>query len=829
MVKNLQAMKILFISLFILVSSTSWAQTKQTRTIASARKTTEITIDGKVNPDEWKGASVFTDFVELRPNPGRKEAEVHKTIAYLLYDDEGIYFGGTAFEATPDSISKELVGRDGFGNNDFVGVIFDTYKDNLNAFEYFVTPLNEQFDAKQAPNPNGDSEDFSWNAVWESATSIHEQGWSFELFIPFSSIRFPDKAVQDWGINIVRRRQISGQQVFWNEINPTANGFLTQEGYVTGFTNIKPPIRLQLSPYVSYYTNHYPSSDPKISSFTTQFNGGMDLKWGINQAFTLDATLIPDFGQVQSDARIDNLSPFEVRYNENRSFFTEGTELFNKGNLFYSRRIGGAPINYYSVYDQVGANEELISNPSESKLFNASKISGRTESGLGIGILNAVTSSTYAVIEDTLTGGHRKIETDPLTNYNVFILNKSLKNNSSVSFVNTSVLRSGQFYDANVAAIMFDLNNEANTYGGGGQFNTSQHFNDPTNANDFGYSHSIYFGKTSGKFRYNFWQDLADKKFSSNDLGYYTNNNYMVQGVWIGLSDQKPNAWRNNINVNINMSYNRLLRPIGDGNPMFKSKQINVNINGQHTSLAWFGLNSNINFAENDFYEPRLEGSYFRRGASALIGTWFETNSNKAYSINPEIFYRHYFNFYNSSALDLELGQNWRVTQKFSIKLNLEYKPRWNNVGFSSFSDLDKPIFANRDVHTYETSIKSKFNFTNRMGITLVGRHYASTIKNKQLFDLEKNGRLTKNNSNPSANNRTLNFFNLDVVYTWQIAQGSFVNLVWKYSINRFDDYYKADYFANLKDTFRENQNNNISLRIIYFLDYNTIRGPKKT
>lgn len=243
-----------------------------------------------------------------------------------------------------------------------------------------------------------------------------------------------------------------GRTIFWNHVDQNINGFLTQEGYWTGLTNIKPPIRLQLSPYLSYYTNHFPSNLPDKSNYTTQVNGGMDLKWGINQSFTLDATLIPDFGQVQSDAQVLNLTPFEVRFNENRSFFTEGTELFNKGGLFYSRRIGGTPINLYSVYDQLGNNESVISNPTETKLLNATKISGRTQHGLGIGVLNAVTSETTAIIENKETGEKRSLVTDPLTNYNVFVLNKSLKYNSSVSLINTNVLRTGSTYDANVSA-----------------------------------------------------------------------------------------------------------------------------------------------------------------------------------------------------------------------------------------------------------------------------------------------------------------------------------------------------------------------------------------
>lgn len=127
----------------------------------------------------------------------------------------------------------------------------------------------------------------------------------------------------------------------------------------------------------------------------------MDLKYGINQAFTLDATLIPDFGQVQSDNQVLNLTPFEVKYNEYRPFFTEGTELFSKGNLFYSRRIGGQPLHEYDVYDNLDSNETVIKNPTESKLINAIKVSGRTQSGLGIGFLNAITQAEYATIENT--------------------------------------------------------------------------------------------------------------------------------------------------------------------------------------------------------------------------------------------------------------------------------------------------------------------------------------------------------------------------------------------------------------------------------------------
>jgi hypothetical protein len=199
-------------------------------------------------------------------------------------------------------------------------------------------------------------------------------------------------------------------------------GFLTQEGIWKGVSHIKPPLRLQFSPYFSVYANHYPYNLPDQKNWTGQVNGGLDVKYGINQAFTLDATLIPDFGQVQSDNLVLNLTPFEVKYNEYRNFFTEGTELFSKGNLFYSRRIGGSPIHEYDVYNNLDSNETVIKNPTESKLINATKISGRTQNGLGIGFLNAITKPQYATIENTATKEERQELTDPLTNYNVLFL-----------------------------------------------------------------------------------------------------------------------------------------------------------------------------------------------------------------------------------------------------------------------------------------------------------------------------------------------------------------------------------------------------------------------
>ncbi|HET9055574.1 MAG TPA: DUF5916 domain-containing protein [Chitinophagaceae bacterium] len=800
------------------------AQTSPVKELKAKRTIATIKVDGLINEPEWKEAPAALGYTEFRPTPHRKEEDANRTEAFILYNNEGIYIGGFNYERTKDSIATELKGRDGFGTNDFIGIIFDTYKDHLNGFEYFVTPLGEQWDAKVAPNNNGNEEDFSWNAVWQSAAVIHQNGWSYEIFIPYSAIRFSSKQVQDWGMNITRRRQKTGQQVTWNPIDVNKNGFLTQEGYLKGLENIKPPLRLQFSPYFSIYQNHYPLNQPGKSNWINQINGGVDVKYGINQAFTLDMTLIPDFGQVQSDNQVLNLTPFEVRFNENRSFFTEGTELFGKGGLFYSRRIGGQPLHYWDAQ-----NNNATKNPSESKLINATKISGRTHNGLGIGVLNAITQTQHATIEDASTKEQYKYETNPLTNYNVLTLDQTLKNNSSISLINTNVWRSGKDYDANVTAFLFDLNDKKNSWNVGGKFANSNLIGiNGDGKNISGYNHNLYFGKTSGFVRFNISQELADKKYNHSDLGYFTNNNYIDQYFWTGLLWTKPKGWHNRLNLNFNFWYSRLFSKFEGVDNLYQRSGLNINANAQTKKLSFVGVYINYNFKENDFYEPRASGTFFKRGASIGGGGWFNSNEAKRYSYSAEGSVRKTINFYNGWNMNLSLGHNFRFNNKFSISHRISFEPRFNNVGFATFDNNNKPIFGKRDRNTIENTLNLKYNFNNKTGITFRARHYWSKVKNKELFDLNADGTLAKNNIFTGNADRNVNFFNIDMVYTWQFAPGSFINIVWKNSIVDFRDQVERSYFKNLRNTFDADQNNNLSLRVIYFLDYLQLRKKKR-
>jgi hypothetical protein len=815
----------LFICLAFFVSTTSASAQTTPKKLPAKRTTLPVKIDGILDDAAWKDAPAALGYTEFRPTPFKKEDSAIRTECYMLYNDEGIYFSGYCHEKTKDSIAAELVGRDGFGTNDYVGIIFDTYNDKINGFEYFVTPYGEQWDAKMSPNQNGNSEDFSWNSVWKSAAVIHNDGWSFEMFIPFSAIRFSKKNIQDWGLNITRRRRKTEQQVTWNPIDVNVNGFLTQEGYWTGLENIQPPLRLQFSPYLSYYVNHYPFKEKGLKDWTSSVNGGMDLKYGINQAITLDMTLIPDFGQVQSDNQILNLTPFEVKYNENRPFFTEGTELFNKGNFFYSRRIGGTPLHFDDVDGMKNANEHIVKNPTEAKLLNATKISGRLQGTLGIGFFNAVTNEQYATGADEL-GHERKIQTSPLTNYNIIVLDQSLKHNSSITFVNTSVLRSGKDYDAVVTAGLFDLFDKSNTWNFGGKLATSNLFNTSQSKTVTGYGHQLYFAKASGRFNFNLNEELANNDFTSNDLGYFTNANYLNHSLWVGYRWTKPTSWYNNIYLNFNSFYSRMYKP-----SRYQNANINMNVNGQLKNLWQPGIGFGYEPKSNNFYEPRVDGRVFKGWSDWFINGWVQTNSAKKYFLYTELLYVSR-NMFDSKRYQWFIDETFRFGPKLSVGNSLTFAPQTNNVGFAIKDSANgEPIFGRRNVHSVENTLNIKYSFKSKMVLTARIRHYWSRVDYKELFALNQDGTLTKTNYVDKVN-QNLNDFYINALFTWEFAPGSFINIAWK---NNAQDFLRRplgfagdSYFKNVDRTLSSPQNNNFSVKIIYFLDYLQIKNSKK-
>jgi hypothetical protein len=805
------------ISILVSVLLSTFVISAQDKTIQAIRTDQVIKLDGVINEAAWKASPVITGLIEMRPTFGRVEDSRNKTEIYILYDDNAVYFGGKLYESNKDSIATQLSGRDQIGVTDFIGIVFDTYQDKINGMGFYVTPLNEQFDLKYSIGMNN-GEDLSWNAVYSTAAKIDNDGWSFEMKIPYSAIRFSKEAVQNWNIHIIRRRAKSGQQFSWSPIDPTKFGFMNQAGTLIGLKDIKPPLRLSFSPYFSTYL----SKNPNVSKdWKVNVNGGMDVKYGISDGFTMDMTLIPDFGQVQSDNQILNLSPFEVKFNENRQFFTEGIELFSKGNLFYSRRIGGQPIHYYDI--NLAPGETITKNPVETKLINATKISGRTKKKLGIGFFNAITKPQYAEVEDQF-GGKHEVQTNPLTNYNIMVLDQGLKNNSRVTLINTNVWRSGKDYDANVTALDWDLYDNNVDWNVWGQVNHSRLIDyEAPGKTVKGYMYNLFLGKFKGRFNFDVHRFFVDDKYNQSDMGFFTNNNYVTHGFYAGYKWVKPKSFYNNIYINLNGNYSQLYKP-----RQYQDFRLNGNVNGQMKNLWSVGVNFDVRPEANDFYEARIPDQVFKRPGSWMKGAWVNSNRAKKYTISAELYHRH-SNRYNTNNYETYFGQDYRFSSKLTVGLSHFLGFYNNDYGFAYVAPTqDSVITGLRRRRTAENVLNVRYNFNNMMGLTFRLRHYWSKVDYKEFFNLKEDGyaeSISTVSTNPNVN---LNLFNIDMNYSWQFAPGSFINVNWKTASELFDQIVHERYYKNLRKTIETPQATSFSVKVIYFLDYLDIKGKGK-
>ena len=803
-----------YIFLFFLLSYTLVCQAQDPsvqKKLQAVRTTESPKIDGILDDHCWIVVPIATDFFEIRPVPGRVEGKEKRTEMKVLYDDAAVYVYARMYDH-PDSVSHELVSRDNIGNADFISIVFDPFYDKMNGNGFFVTAAGVQFDAKYSQI--GD-EDENWNAVWESAVKIDDKGWTAEMKIPYSALRFSAKEIQNWGLNFSRRIQRTNVQTFWNFVNPNVNGFINQEGLWMGVKDIKPPLRLSFSPYLSAYVNHYPANIPGIKNTTARFNGGMDVKYGINNSFTLDMTLVPDFGQVQSDNRILNLTPFEVKFNENRQFFTEGTELFNKGDLFYSKRIGSIP-KYYNRSD-ISSTETIIKDQSEAKVLNATKVSGRTAKGLGIGIFNAITKAMQTEVEDQ-QGSIRETETQPLTNYNILVFDQSLKNNSSATFINTNVLRQGSAYDANVSALLFNLNDKKNVYffNGAGKMSYLKGATSRT-----GFNYEFKGGKQSGNFRWSYNQVYADDKFDKSDMGFFTNNNFLDQFVRFGYNNYKPTSWYNQLESWLNFEYSRRVNP-GD----YQRFGVVTGAWVQFKSIWSVEVDLDYGPEGNDFYEAR-NGQLYRTPARFGASVYVNPNNAKAYNFGGNV---KYFKkeLFNGREYNFYFFQNLRLNDRIAFGLDLNFNPSYDYVSWIK-AQGDQAIFSRYNRNTVENSFDAKYSFSNKMGVSVVLRHYWSDRRNKEFYLLTNQGTLAAYQGAPlTAMDRNYNVFNVDLIYVWQFAPGSELTLSYKQAAETNDDFYTKRYNRNLEDILSAPQNKSLSVKVLYYIDYLNLRKKGK-
>jgi len=791
------------ITIFICIASFlfSFSQTKKS---VSTKKTTEnISIDAELNETSWKDAEIATDFVSLEPKNGTPIPEEFKTEVKILYSDNAIYVGAKLYDPNPKKILKELVERDELGTSDFFGIFINGYNDGQQEFRFFVTAANGQIDTNFT---SAEGEDGSWNAIWESNAKITDFGYVVEMKIPYAALRFPEKDKQTWGLNFFREVRRERQKYTWSPIDNKIGAISQQAGILTGIENIKTPTRLFLIPYSSFYLS---GSDAQKTK--GELKGGLDVKYGINDAFTLDAILVPDFGQTKYDNVILNLGPFEQQFNENRPFFTEGTDLFSKGNLLYSRRIGQTP----DLNLNVAANES-VAYPGAVNLLNAMKISGRDKDGLGIGFLNAITEKTMATATNSIDNSTRQVEVSPLTNYNVMVFDQRFNQNSSVTFINTNVTRNGSFRDANVTGLLFDLNNKTNKYNLSGGLKSSS-INDVENKN--GYNASLYFAETNGKFRYSFGSEYMSKDFEINDLGINFRTNYYSFSGNTNFRILNPNKTFNTFRINLN-SYFEFYTPTNQ----IQASNFNVNLNSTNKKNHYFGAGINFNpFKNYDYYEPRVADRYFVNPTNVGGFLYFSSNYNYKFAVDINPYITHVIN-QNRYEAGINISPRYRFNDKFSLTYSFDYFKQQNDIGFIDFEGSNI-IFARRNRDTYTNSISSKFSISSVMNFNLSVRHYWSLAENNKINNLNEDGSLALNTTYTGNKNSNFSTWNLDLSYSWWFAPGSQMSILYRNNAATFDRTINKNFNSNFSNLLQDNLNHILSISIRYFIDYNQAKN----
>lgn len=785
----------------------------------------KITIDGLLNESSWTSTNVAAPFIQIKPEPGKPSQSL--TSVQLLYDQDAIYFGFFCQDPL-DSISKVLSLRDDYHPNcDIIGIFLDTYNDNQNGFYFGLTSKGVQLDAKIAANDYNDK----LNLVWHSAVQIVENGWIAEIRIPYSALRFPQKEVQDWGVNFGRQIARNREESSWVAVNPDLENMLLESGDITNIKNISPPLRLALIPYVSAYADEVRNADGS-KSLLRSFNGGMDIKYGINEAFTLDVTLVPDFGQVVFDQQVLNLSPFEVQFNENRQFFTEGMELFNKAGIFYSRRIGiQAP--YKVTQTMLQPNEYLENAPGSSQLYNASKISGRNSKGLGIGVFNAVNAEQIGTAVSTIDETRRAVLISPLTNYNVVVFDQNLKNNSSITFTNTNVWRSGSFYDANVSAFNFNLNSNNNDYNFNGKGIVSSQF-DQTNT--LGHNINLNLQKQRGALIGGIGYLEESDTYDPNDMGFNYNNNRRIFEISTSYREFKP-KWETLMKwtVNANFSQSYLYNP-----QVFTGNMGTLNFFTVTKKFNAMGFNIGYTpRATRDYFEPRTWGAVFNIPQYFFINSWVSSNYQKPIAIDAGI---NYVAYQNSPwrQFAYNVSPRIRVADALFFTYSLEKELQFNNLGYAiAFGEptqqIDGILFGARDRNTTVQALAADYIMTNRMALSLRLRHYRSTLKYHSYYSLQADGNLQQLNSytgltaqGSSAYDINYNAFTIDFVYRWVFMPGSEVNIVWKNSVFMGNDAVSTPYWQDLSSILQTGARNSFSMKLIYWLDAQQFKKSKQ-
>ncbi len=813
-----------FCLLFLLLAGASDALLAQTRQIDIGTRPTlqahhvqaPVSVDGRLNETAWRQAEAVSAFMQSEPEEGAPASQ--KTEVRVLYGPSNVYIGAFLFDDEASGIQQTLGRRDDFNRADWFVISLDSYFDQKSAYVFGVNAAGVQYDAiRTGGGGPGRGMDESWNAVWTSNVQVTSEGWVVEIRIPYSMLRFARANTQSWGIHFERRMPRRGEQVQWPLVRRAErNNQVANYGILEGLDGLAPRRNVQVQPYtVSRLRTEENPDQPGEIARDGSVDAGGDLKIGLGSNITLDATINPDFGQVDADPAELNLTAFETFFSERRPFFVEGAQIYEfrigqggpggGGNLLYTRRIGA-----------------------ETPIIGATKLSGRTARGLSFGVLGAMTGDDF----------------NPGRQYGVARLSQQFQSLSSIGGILT--VFNGSEDDMGPRSLAggadWDLRFRNNTYSLSGLASfTHRRWSEGNQAQETGVAASLRGAKRQGSFRYDLTANLLDDKYNPNDVGRLRRNNFLSldTGIDYQVNDNKPfgSFQRGFIGFNTGHQWSYL-----DG--LYLGTDLRFFSRWTLRSFRGFGVDFSVDypFGGYDLFETRGLGPRAQPRAVEFGGE-FQTDDRRTWQVEPEAS----LTFMDDGGREFELSVrgNWDVGSRLALMADIEaewesdviawssnetflrgeegwwigieagapddlgpdyYVPIEDQGGLDNIFSRINPfinteghyfitdrhyyvsIFGVRDTRSIDFTLRGSITFTRNLSLQIYGQLFVARGRYADFQILQDRDTLVPVESFPKRDDFAFSSFQSNTVLRWEYRPGSTLFLVWTHGRRAEDE-----------------------------------------
>lgn len=821
-------------------------------------------IDGEISDQVWNQVEWSSDFIQFQPEENTQPS--NQTKYKLLYDNNAVYIFVKSIN-NPNEIVNRLSRRDKL-EGDAIMIGIDSNNDKISSFMFCLSSAGTQVD--MFASGNGDKEDESWNAVWYSKTKIDEDGWNAELKIPFSQLRFSNDDNQTWGFNIMRIDFKKNETSLWDRVPVGSAGWISESGEIKGISKITPKLNYEIKPFslVEYNSYENETGNPFRDGSDLKTNFGIDGKINITSDLTLDFTINPDFGQVEADPSVINLDGFEIFFDEKRPFFVEGKNIFDfnfggqNDNLFFSRRIGKSPSGYPSLN-----NNEYSNQPLNTTILGAVKISGKTNNGWSIGLLESMTSDEFAKISDGQNTREELVE--PQTNYIVARIQKDYNDSNSyvggiltntrrfnldenLDFLHKNAFSTGidfkhqwnnkdYFFDGKIIMSKVEGSKESITRTQNSIVHLFQRVDadhvsvDENRTSLTGTGGTFNIGKQAGgNWTYNVGFDWYSPELELNDIGYLKQADNKIQALNVSYRTLKPT---------------KNFRSIEIGFEQFST----YDFEGNHNRTQ-YGLNSFLTF-KNNFkirstaaHKPKIFINTYLRGGPRwrfseenYFGSWLISDTRKKFTYTIGMLYskakENNFSFF---TIDAEFG--YRPFSNFSISISPQYRTNPNLSQYlttKEFGDSSRYILGRIDNESISTSIRLNYLINPNLSIQYYGQPFIFKANYDQFKYVTNstakklNDRFSEYNSQQILfendryyidedldNNIDYSFgdpdftsvqFKSNLVLRWEYKAGAELYFVWAQGINNFTDI-NNNLFGNLIENIKDSRPENTFL-----------------